>query len=319
MKTFLTALFMVALLMAAGAADAGPLAPQPRVVGKYDRNFIERSGAQTLQELLDTGIIRYFLTGGQNLLVLVDGRPYSSTGGNLESVPLSAVERIEVLGGDSLGSIAGTVRGALNIVLRKSLDGFETRTVTRAPSRKGGDAWQGSVFWGGTVGAGGRMTLGVDVFDRQEIPGSKRIHSRSEWIEGRNLQPGEEYQHLRQYGPGRPGVGERRGQIRAGHGFGRRPRAAKGGAARGLRPGARLRAGAQQPGRHHHGRRGLRLRLSATSGGIPPATSNRVPSWTWTIPSVTRANCHLGREHQAGRFGISLRAIGRCVFLRSAQ
>ena len=184
MRTFLTALFVVALLVAAGAAEAGPLAPQPRVVGKYDRNFIERSGAQTLQELLDTGIIRYFLTGGQDLLVLVDGRPYSSTGGNLESVPLSAVERIEVLGGDSLGSIAGTVRGALNIVLRKSLDGFETRTVTRAPSRKGGDAWQGSVFWGGTVGVGGRMTLGVDVLDRQEIPGSERVHSRSEWVEG---------------------------------------------------------------------------------------------------------------------------------------
>ena len=53
--------------------------PAPRVVASYDRNFIERSGAQTLEELLDTGIIRYFLTGGQNLLVLVDGRPYAST------------------------------------------------------------------------------------------------------------------------------------------------------------------------------------------------------------------------------------------------
>ena len=66
--------------------------------------------------------------------MLVNGRPYSSTGGNLESVPLSAVERIEILAGDSLGSVGGTVRGALNIVLRESLDGFEARTVTRAPS-----------------------------------------------------------------------------------------------------------------------------------------------------------------------------------------
>ena len=115
--------------------------------------------------------------------MLVNGRPYSSTGGNLESVPLSAVERIEVVGGDSLGSIGGTVRGALNIVLRKSLDGFEARTVTRAPGRDGGDAWQGSTFWGGSFGKG-RMTLGVDVVDRQEIPGSEREHSRSEWVEG---------------------------------------------------------------------------------------------------------------------------------------
>ncbi len=184
MKTFLASLAVFALL-AAGAAHAGPLAPAPRVVASYDRNFIERSGAQTLEELLDTGIIRYFLTGGQNLLVLVDGRPYASTSSDLDPLPLSAVERIEVLGPDSLGTLGGaTVRGALNIVLRKDLDGFETRMVARAPSRDGGDGSQGSVFWGGAVGKGGRMTLGVDMLDRQEIPGSAREHSRSEWVEG---------------------------------------------------------------------------------------------------------------------------------------
>ena len=175
--------FAVFAALAVQVAHAGPLAPAPRVVATYDRNFIERSGAQTLQELLDTGIIRYFFTGGQSLLVLVNGRPYGSTGGDLEPLPLSAVERIEVFGGDSLGTLGGTVRGALNVVLRKDLDGFETRTVARAPSRDGGDAWQGSVFWGGAVGKG-RMTLGADIVDRQEIPGSRREHSRSEWVDG---------------------------------------------------------------------------------------------------------------------------------------
>ena len=184
MKTFLASLAVLTLLVT-GAAQAGPLAPAPRVVATYDRDFIERSGAQTLQELLDTGIIRYFLTGGQSLLVLVNGRPYSSTGSDLEPLPLSAVERIEVLGADSLGTIGGaTTRGALNIVLRKDLDGLETRMVTRLPSRDGGDGLQGSVFWGGAFGKGGRMTLGVDVLDRQEIPGSSRRHSRSSWVEG---------------------------------------------------------------------------------------------------------------------------------------
>ena len=158
--------------LAAAAAHAGPLAPAPRVVASYDRNFIERTGAQTVEELLDTGIIRYFLTGGQPLLVLVNGRPYAVTSGDLDTLPLSAVERIELLSGDSLGTLDGhALRGALNIVLRKDLDGFEMRTVTRAPSRDGGDAWQGSVFWGGAVGKGGRATLGADVLDRQEIPG----------------------------------------------------------------------------------------------------------------------------------------------------
>ncbi len=171
-------------MLAAGAAQAGSLAPGPRVVAEFDRGFIERSGAQTLEELLNTGITRYFLTGGQALLVLVDGRPYSSTGGDLEPLPLSAVERIEILGGDSLGTLgAGTLRGAINVVLRKDLDGFETRAGTRMPSRDGGDGRQGSVFWGGSVGEG-RMTLGVDVIDRQEIPGRSRVHSRSEWVDG---------------------------------------------------------------------------------------------------------------------------------------
>ena len=171
----------VCALLGVSAAEAGSLAPGPRVVAEYDRNFIERTGAQTLEELLDTGIIRYFLTGGQALLVLVDGRPYSTTGGDLDPLPLSAVERIEILGGDSLGTLgAGTLRGALNVVLRKDLDGFETRVLSRMPSRDGGDGRQGSVFWGGAVGQG-RLTLGADISNRQEIPGRSREHSRSDW------------------------------------------------------------------------------------------------------------------------------------------
>ncbi len=167
-------------------SHAGPLAPAPQVIAEYDRKFIERSGAQTLEELLDTGIIRYFFTGGRDLLVLVNGRPYATTGHNLDSLPLSAVERIEVLRGESLSTLGGhaAVNGAFNIVLRKDLNGFEVRTVTRMPSKDGGDGWQGSLFWGGAVGKGGRMTIGVDILDRQEILGKDREHSRSEWVKG---------------------------------------------------------------------------------------------------------------------------------------
>ena len=126
MKTLLASLAVLAVL-AANAAHAGSLAPAPRVIATYERNFIARSGAQTLEELLDTGIVRYFLTGGQPLLVLVNGRPYATTAGDLDTLPLSAIERIEHLSGESLGTLDGSaVRGALNIVLRNDLDGFET-------------------------------------------------------------------------------------------------------------------------------------------------------------------------------------------------
>ena len=183
MKTLLASLALVAVL-AANAVHAGALAPAPRVIAKYERDFIERSGAQTLEELLDTGIARYFLTGGQPLLVLVDGRPYATTSSDLDTLPLSAIERIELLSGDSLGTFDGAaVRGALNVVLRSDLDGFEARTVMRLPSRDGGDGWQGSVFWGGAVGDG-RMTFGADVLRRQEITARSREYSRSVWPEG---------------------------------------------------------------------------------------------------------------------------------------
>ena len=168
----------------AKASHAGSLAPAPRVIATYEHDFLERSGSQTLEELLDTGIIRYFLTGGQPLLVLVNGRPYASTSSDLDTLPISAIERIELLSGDSLGTLGGSaVRGAINVVLHKDLDGFETRGVARLPSKTGGDGFQGSVFWGGAVGKG-RMTLGMDIFRRQEIPSQSRDYSRSAWREG---------------------------------------------------------------------------------------------------------------------------------------
>ena len=183
MKTLLVALVAFAVL-AVNAAHAGSLAPAPRVIAKYDRNFIERSGAQTFEELLDTGIVRYMLTGGQPLLVLVNGRPYATTLSDLDPLPLSAIERIEVLSGDSLGTLGGSaVRGALNVVLRTDLDGAEVRAVARMPSRDGGDGQQGSAFWGGAVGEG-RMTIGVDVLRREEITAQSREYSRSVWAEG---------------------------------------------------------------------------------------------------------------------------------------
>ena len=183
MRTLLALLAVVAAL-AANSAHAGPYAPAPRVVAKYERDFIERSGAQTLEELLDTGINRYFLTGGQSLLVLVNGRPYATTSSDLDTLPLSAIERIELLSGDTLGTLGGSaVRGALNIVLRNDLDGAEVRAVARMPTRDGGDGQQGSAFWGGAVGQG-RMTVGVDLLRREEITARSREHSRSEWTEG---------------------------------------------------------------------------------------------------------------------------------------
>ncbi len=183
MKWVLASIAVLAALTVT-TAHAGSLAPQPRVVATYEREFLGRSGAQTLEELLDTGIARYFLTGGQPVLVMVNGRPYETTSSVLETLPISAIERIEVISGESLGTHGGyAVRGAINVVLRDSLNGFETRALVRLPSQDGGDGTQGSVFWGGAVGEG-RLTIGVDSLYREKITARSREYSRSAWQEG---------------------------------------------------------------------------------------------------------------------------------------
>ena len=186
MKTLLASLMSLALLagLATSAALAGSLAPAQRVVVKLERDFLEGSGSQNLQELLDTGILRYLLTGGQALPVLVNGTPYASTAGDLDALPLAAMERIELLGGESLGTFGGgTVRNALNVVLREDWDGVALRALTRAPSRKGGDGWQGNVSWGGKVGEG-HLTVTADAIRRLPIGSADRDYSRGKWQPG---------------------------------------------------------------------------------------------------------------------------------------
>ena len=170
--------------IAGAAADAGPLAPAPRVIVKLERDFLEGSGSQNLQELLDTGILRYLFTGGQPLPVLVNGTPYASTASDLDALPLAAMERIELVGGESLGTFGGgTVRNALNVVLREDWDGVALRSLARLPSRKGGDGWQGSVSWGGEIGEG-HLSATADAFRRLPIGSRDRDYSRGNWRPG---------------------------------------------------------------------------------------------------------------------------------------
>ena len=174
------------LILATSSAWSSSLGPEMRVIASRDRDFIERSGAATLEELLNTGIVRYFYAGGQTLLILVDGRPYTTSSNDLDTLPLSAVERIELLSGEGLGQFGGiAINGAINVVMRKNFEGVETRTLTRIPTEGGGESWQGGVFWGGKISEnGGRISVGVDVLNQQEIPSRSREYSRSSWKGG---------------------------------------------------------------------------------------------------------------------------------------
>ena len=119
---------------------------------------------------MNTGIVRFSCTGGQTLLILVEGRPYAISASDLDSLLIST---IEFLSGDSLRTLDGNaIRDAINILLRKNLNDLQTWDITLLPNREVGD---------------GRKVAGVEVLKRQEVPARNRKHSRSVWMSGGSI------------------------------------------------------------------------------------------------------------------------------------
>lgn len=184
-----------------------------------DRRQIEHSGYQTLFELLRaqpgvrvnnapvalsdnalyqvnglsgaTGAAAVDLhgLGATATLFLVDGQRMAGYGlsqgefslvNDLESIPLSLVERVEVLR-DGASAIYGSdaMAGVVNIILRKHFEGVALDGNTGISSR--GDAAQhrGTASFGTTFGHGGHLVLGVDYLDRAPLLGSARRWARN--------------------------------------------------------------------------------------------------------------------------------------------
>jgi iron complex outermembrane receptor protein len=128
--------------------------------------------------------------GGTRTLVLMNGRRLANTafqGGmvDINAIPLSAVERIEVLT-DGASAIYGTdaIAGVINFILRKDFAGVEA-FASYGDSEAGG----GKVNrYNGTLGYGDLDKNGFNVFGSldynktQEIKASQREFSRSAYI-----------------------------------------------------------------------------------------------------------------------------------------
>ena len=117
------------------------------------------SSAQSFSELSLRGL------GGGRTLILIDGRraptsPQTGIGQDLNSIPLAAVERVEILS-DGASAIYGAdaLGGVVNIITRKDFNGAEI-TLGTGQSTRGGDTEQGSALFG-TSGDRGRMLGGV--------------------------------------------------------------------------------------------------------------------------------------------------------------
>ena len=109
--------------------------------------------------------------GGARTLILIDGRrapiaPQAGQGQDLNSIPLAAVERIEILT-DGASAIYGSdaIGGVINIITRKDFTGVEMSVGASNPSSKGGETEEASVIFG-AAGDRGSMIAGASYANR---------------------------------------------------------------------------------------------------------------------------------------------------------
>jgi iron complex outermembrane receptor protein len=133
-------------------------------------NFRPQSGssAQSFSEVNLRGL------GSRRTLILVDGRrvaksPNVGDAADINSIPMAAVERIEILT-DGASAIYGSdaIGGVVNVIMRKDFEGGVLRYGQTSPSVKGGDREELSAVFG-LSGEKGRMIIGASSNSRDII------------------------------------------------------------------------------------------------------------------------------------------------------
>lgn len=140
-------------------------------------NFGAAATSRGLNTTLGTGINLRGL-GARSSLVLVNGRRLApgalGTFVDISTIPLSAVERVEVLA-DGASAIYGSdaVVGVVNILLRDDYEGAQTSFGYRGTTEGGGREYQVSQLLGANWNSG-NITLGYEFTDRNSIQNSQR-------------------------------------------------------------------------------------------------------------------------------------------------
>ncbi|NHA13519.1 TonB-dependent receptor [Thioalkalivibrio sp. XN279] len=111
--------------------------------------------------------------GEGRTLILIDGRrapiaPNIGQGQDLNTIPLAAVERIEILS-DGASAIYGTdaIGGVVNIITRKDFTGAQISAGKGNPTREGGDTEDASVIFGASS-ANGQIMAGAS-YNKRDI------------------------------------------------------------------------------------------------------------------------------------------------------
>lgn len=154
------------------------------------RRDIELSGTKRITDLLGRsafnsfGLERPLVLGGGRVLILVNGRRVSDSGVDTDTIPISAVERIEIFN-DSTSALHGgeAIGGTINIVLKKDYEGLDIQLNAGRPRGEGADSEHLSALWGTSVGEG-NLTVGAEIFRRDEVRDVDRDYSRARYEPG---------------------------------------------------------------------------------------------------------------------------------------
>jgi iron complex outermembrane receptor protein len=123
------------------------------------------SSAQGVSEVSLRGL------SSSRTLILVDGRraplsPFTGSAADLNSIPLAAVERIEILT-DGASAIYGSdaIGGVINVITRKDFTGVEAGAGFSNPTRAGGETEQAYAIYG-AAGERGNLLAGASYSNR---------------------------------------------------------------------------------------------------------------------------------------------------------
>ena len=155
------------------------------------RRDIELSGITKLSDLLsqrsnfnDFGSHRPFILGPGRYALKVNGKHATSFDIDFDLIPISAIERIEILKDSaSAPSLGRATVASINIVFRTDYEGFEIRSGVARPHSEGGDSEHLSTLWGSSFGQG-HLIVGAEIFRRDEVRDADRNYSRAMYTPG---------------------------------------------------------------------------------------------------------------------------------------
>ena len=147
----------------------------PSPVHVITREDIEKSGSNSISGILrDSSLASFGINtsypgnisvrglGSESTLVLLNGKRLPKSGSfygirapSVNSIPLSAVERVEILS-DGASAVYGSeaLASVINIVTRKDLNGVAMSTKASATGPEGGNIFKGSATYGKTFSRG---------------------------------------------------------------------------------------------------------------------------------------------------------------------